>query len=72
MKLVLSIIENLIEGLILWKIAFPVFLENYKYNHWAILGILSIILIIIILEYKSYKENKSAWLVSILLDRMIK
>ena len=74
MKLILSIIENFIEGLIAWKIFVPVFIELSKteVGNWAYLGLLAFLFIIVINEYISYKKNKCAWLVSKILDTQSK
>ncbi len=64
MKLILSILETIIAGIIIWKIATPFFFDLAKTNvgNYAYFGLIIFIGIIIILEYASYKKNESTWI----------
>ena len=74
MKLFLSIIENVIEGVLAWKVMVPFFIDLSKteVGNWAYLGFISILFIIIFCEYISYKKNECAWIVSKLIDSKLK
>lgn len=65
-KIILSIFESVIAGLVSWKVAIPIFLELAKTDigNWAYLGLFSFLLIVIAEEISSYHENKLTWLMS--------
>lgn len=73
-KILLSVIESIVCGIISWKVAIPVFiaLANTEVGNWAYLGLISFLLIIIASEYASYRENKLTWFMSKILGNLIK
>lgn len=70
---IFSVMEGIIAGIFVWKVAIPAFLELAKTEtgYWAYFGLICFLLVVVVGEYASYKKNGVTWIVSIILGTYV-